>query len=148
MKKVRKKAVAAKMVPITAGVVVAVAAAVVAKARTIKASDELRRANRMNRCAAATRFRTLSSAARCCSMQVVKEERGNKGAALTTYLSLAGRYCVSDAQHQRTAAAFQPQDQHIRVRPQAPEVHHFAEMNLPATMGCIVRTAGLERTRT
>ena len=27
-------------------------------------------------------------------MQVVKEERGNKGAALTTYLSLAGRYCV------------------------------------------------------
>jgi ribonuclease E len=27
-------------------------------------------------------------------VQVVKEERGNKGAALTTYLSLAGRYCV------------------------------------------------------
>jgi len=27
-------------------------------------------------------------------IQVVKEERGNKGAALTTYLSLAGRYCV------------------------------------------------------
>ena len=32
-------------------------------------------------------------------VQVVKEERGNKGAALTTYLSLAGRYCVPNAKH-------------------------------------------------
>jgi len=32
-------------------------------------------------------------------VQVVKEERGTKGAALTTYLSLAGRYCVLNSQH-------------------------------------------------
>jgi ribonuclease E len=32
-------------------------------------------------------------------VQVVKEERGNKGAALTTYLSLAGRYCVLMPEH-------------------------------------------------
>jgi ribonuclease E len=37
-------------------------------------------------------------------VQVVKEERGNKGAALTTYLSLAGRYCVL-MPNTRTAAA-------------------------------------------
>ncbi len=42
----------------------------------------------------ATRSRRSSSAARCILVQVVKEERGNKGAALTTYLSLAGRYTV------------------------------------------------------
>ncbi len=38
-------------------------------------------------------------------VQVVKEERGNKGAALTTYLSLAGRYSRADAEHRRAAAA-------------------------------------------
>ena len=42
-------------------------------------------------------------------VQVVKEERGNKGAALTTYLSLAGRYAVLDAQH-RARRRHQPQD--------------------------------------
>ena len=39
-------------------------------------------------------------------VQVVKEERGNKGAALTTYLSLAGRYSVLMPQPRRAAAAF------------------------------------------
>ena len=52
-------------------------------------------------------------------VQVVKEERGNKGAALTTYLSLAGRYCVlmpnTGARRRHFA-----QDHH-RHRPQAPE---------------------------
>jgi ribonuclease E len=39
-------------------------------------------------------------------VQVVKEERGNKGAALTTYLSLAGPLLRADAQHRARAAAF------------------------------------------
>ncbi len=38
-------------------------------------------------------------------VQVVKEERGNKGAALTTYLSLAGRYCVLMPNTARAAAS-------------------------------------------
>ena len=54
-------------------------------------------------------------------VQVVKEERGNKGAALTTYLSLAGRYTVSDAQH-RPRRRHQPQD-HPAAGPQAPQGH-------------------------
>ena len=44
-------------------------------------------------------------------VQVVKEERGNKGAALTTYLSLAGRYCVlmpNTAARRRRFAARSP----------------------------------------
>ncbi len=52
-------------------------------------------------------------------VQVVKEERGNKGAALTTYLSLAGRYCGADAEHGARRRHF-AQD-HQRSRPQAPQ---------------------------
>ena len=52
-------------------------------------------------------------------MQVAKEERGNKGAALTTYLSLAGRYLRADAQH-RARRRRLAQD-HRRRRPQAPQ---------------------------
>ena len=52
-------------------------------------------------------------------VQVVKEERGNKGAALTTYLSLAGRYSRADAEH-RPRRRHLAQD-HQRRRPQAPE---------------------------
>ena len=52
-------------------------------------------------------------------VQVVKEERGNKGAALTTYLSLAGRYSRADAEHGARRRHF-PQD-HQRPGPQAAE---------------------------
>ena len=52
-------------------------------------------------------------------VQVVKEERGNKGAALTTYLSLAGRYSGPDAQH-RQGRRHLAQD-HLGRGPQAPQ---------------------------
>ncbi len=52
-------------------------------------------------------------------VQVVKEERGNKGAALTTYLSLAGRYSVLMPNTAR-GGGISPQDHH-RDRPQAAE---------------------------
>ncbi len=52
-------------------------------------------------------------------VQVVKEERGNKGAALTTYLSLAGRYSVLMPNTAR-GGGISPQD-HLARRPQAPE---------------------------
>ena len=77
-------------------------------------------------------------------VQVVKEERGNKGAALTTYLSLAGRYCVlmPNTSH---GGGISPQDLQRR-RPQAPEVDHVGPE--PADDdGLIVRTAGLPAPR-
>jgi ribonuclease E len=81
-------------------------------------SDELRR----NRMALRRRYKIqdVIQAPPGAAVQVVKEERGNKGAALTTYLSLAGRYCVLMP---NTSAwrRHQPQDQQRR-RPQAPEV--------------------------
>jgi ribonuclease E len=78
-------------------------------------------------------------------VQVVKEERGNKGAALTTYLSLAGRYCVlmPNTSH---GGGISRKISSGADRKRLKTI--IAEMNLPATMGCIVRTAGLERTKT
>jgi Ribonuclease G/E len=72
-------------------------------------------------------------------VQVVKEERGNKGAALTTYLSAGRPLLRADAQFEPWRR-HQPQDQQ-RGGPQAVEVDHV-RLNLPGSMGCIVRTAG------
>ena len=78
-------------------------------------------------------------------IQVVKEERGNKGAALTTYLSLAGRYCVlmPNTSH---GGGISRKISNVSDRKRLKSI--IADMNLPATMGCIVRTAGLSRTKT
>ncbi|MTJ80136.1 MAG: ribonuclease E/G [Telmatospirillum sp.] len=77
-------------------------------------------------------------------VQVVKEERGNKGAALTTYLSLAGRYCVLMPNTARGGGVSRkitnPQD---RKRLKA----ITGEMDIPDGMAVIVRTAGSERTK-
>jgi len=78
-------------------------------------------------------------------VQVVKEERGNKGAALTTYLSLAGRYCVlmpNTAQGGGISRKISNAADRKRLK------SIMAELKLPKTMGCIVRTAGLSRTKT
>ena len=77
-------------------------------------------------------------------MQVVKEERGNKGAALTTYLSLAGRYCVLMPNAGRGGGICRkisnPAD-----RKRMKEM--LAELDVPQGMGVILRTAGLERSK-
>ncbi|WBO23307.1 Rne/Rng family ribonuclease [Sphingomonas abietis] len=77
-------------------------------------------------------------------VQVVKEERGNKGAALTTYLSLAGRYCVlmPNTSH---GGGISRKISNVADRKRLKSI--MAEMKLPRTMGCIVRTAGLSRTK-
>ncbi|WP_174275147.1 Rne/Rng family ribonuclease, partial [Sphingomonas bacterium] len=77
-------------------------------------------------------------------VQVVKEERGNKGAALTTYLSLAGRYCVlmPNTSH---GGGISRKISNASDRKRLKSI--MTELNLPRTMGCIVRTAGLQRTR-
>ena len=78
-------------------------------------------------------------------VQVVKEERGNKGAALTTYLSLAGRYCVlmPNTSH---GGGISRKISNGADRKRLKAI--MADLSLPRTMGCIVRTAGLQRTKT
>ncbi len=78
-------------------------------------------------------------------VQVVKEERGNKGAALTTYLSLAGRYCVlmPNTSH---GGGISRKISNAGDRKRLKTI--MAELALPSSMGCIVRTAGLQRTKT
>ena len=77
-------------------------------------------------------------------VQVVKEERGNKGAAMTTYLSLAGRYCVlmPNTSH---GGGISRKISNAADRKRLKVI--MADLNLPKTMGCIVRTAGLQRTK-
>ncbi len=78
-------------------------------------------------------------------IQVVKEERGNKGAALTTYLSLAGRYCVlmpntgrgGGISRKITNSADRKRLKKIAV-----------DLEVPQGQGLIVRTAGAKRTKT
>ena len=77
-------------------------------------------------------------------VQVVKEERGNKGAALTTYLSLAGRYCVlmpNTARGGGISRKITDAGDRRRLKEVAREVE------VPQGMGLIVRTAGAQRTR-
>ncbi|HKA99717.1 MAG TPA: ribonuclease E/G, partial [Methyloceanibacter sp.] len=77
-------------------------------------------------------------------VQVVKEERGNKGAALTTYLSLAGRYTVLMPNTARGGGISRkitnPTDRK-RLREIA------GELEVPEGMGLIIRTAGAQRTK-
>jgi len=77
-------------------------------------------------------------------VQVVKEERGNKGAALTTYLSLAGRYCVlmPNTSH---GGGISRKISNGADRKRLKSI--MSDLNLPSTMGLIVRTAGLSRTK-
>ena len=107
-----------------------------------EAADELRR----KRMALRRRYKIQDVIKRrqVLLVQVVKEERGNKGAALTTYLSLAGRYCVlmPNTSH---GGGISRKISNAADRKRLKSI--VAEMNLPSTMGCIVRTAGLQRTK-
>lgn len=78
-------------------------------------------------------------------VQVVKEERGNKGAALTTYISLAGRYGVlmpNTAQGGGISRKIANAADRKRLKAV------IADLKLPSSMGAIIRTAGLSRTKT
>ncbi|WP_419759197.1 Rne/Rng family ribonuclease [Acidisoma sp.] len=75
-------------------------------------------------------------------IQVVKEERGTKGAALTTYLSLAGRYCVLMPNSPRGGGVSRKITS-VSDRKRLREV--IKEVDMPAGMGLIVRTAGANR---
>ena len=78
-------------------------------------------------------------------VQVVKEERGNKGAALTTYLSLAGRYCVLMPNTARGGGI----SRKITNAADRSKLKAIAsEIDVPKGAGLIVRTAGAKRTKT
>jgi len=77
-------------------------------------------------------------------VQVVKEERGTKGAALTTYLSLAGRYSVlmpNTARGGGISRKITNPDDRARLKEAA------GELEVPEGMGVILRTAGASRTK-
>jgi ribonuclease E len=77
-------------------------------------------------------------------IQVVKEERGNKGAALTTYLSLAGRYCVLMPNTARGGGISRKITNAVD-RKKLKEI--ASEMTVPDGAGLIIRTAGSQRTK-
>ena len=78
-------------------------------------------------------------------IQVVKEERGNKGAALTTYMSLAGRYCVLMPNTAR-GGGISRKISHATDRRRLRRV--VDSLEVPQGMGLIIRTAGAKRTKT
>jgi len=77
-------------------------------------------------------------------VQVAKEERGNKGAALTTYLSLAGRYCVLMPNTARGGGVSRKITS-LSDRRRLKEI--LEDLDIPEGMGVIVRTAGSERSK-
>ena len=77
-------------------------------------------------------------------VQVVKEERGNKGAALTTYLSLAGRYCVLMPNTARGGGISRKITNAVD-RKKLKEI--AGELEVPDGAGLIIRTAGSQRTK-
>ena len=78
-------------------------------------------------------------------VQVVKEERGNKGAALTTYLSLAGRYCVLMPNTAR-GGGISRKITNAADRKKLKEIS--GSITVPEGAGLIIRTAGAARTKT
>jgi len=77
-------------------------------------------------------------------IQVVKEERGNKGAALTTYMSLAGRYCVLMPNTARGGGI----SRRIAASGDRKKLRDtLKELDVPKGMGCIIRTAGSSRNK-
>lgn len=77
-------------------------------------------------------------------IQVVKEERGNKGAALTTYLSLAGRYCVL-MPNTAKGGGISRKITNVNDRKKLKDIS--SEIDVPKGAGLIVRTAGAKRTK-
>jgi ribonuclease E len=112
------------------------------EARAPKASDEVR-AKRMN-LRRRYKIQDVIHRRQVLLVQVVKEERGNKGAALTTYLSLAGRYCVlmPNTSH---GGGISRKIHSAADRKRLKSI--ISDLTLPSTMGCIIRTAGLARTK-
>ncbi|MEM7072541.1 MAG: ribonuclease E/G [Pseudomonadota bacterium] len=77
-------------------------------------------------------------------VQIIKDERASKGAALTTYLSLAGRYCVLMPNSPRIGGVSR-KISNVQDRKRLKQI--LAHLALPAGMGLILRTAGEQRSK-
>ena len=77
-------------------------------------------------------------------IQVVKEERGMKGAALTTYISLPGRYCVLMPNSARSGVSRKISNYQDRRRMKS----LISSLDVPDGMAVILRTAGADRPKT
>src|SRR4249920_3493623 len=88
-----------------------------------------------------TNMRELVSEGQDVIVQVEKEERGNKGAALTTFISLAGRFLVLMPNNPRAGGV----SRRVEGEDRANLKDALDHLNLPEDMGLIVRTAGMGR---
>lgn len=102
------------------------------------------RARRQNRIRHHYKIQEVIKRGQILLVQVVREERGNKGAALTSYLSLAGRYCVFMPNTSRGGGISRKISNTLDRKHLKSIVN---ELKLPTGMGLIVRTAGAKRTK-
>ncbi len=106
--------------------------------------DEMEEVARRSRPARTYKIQEVIKRRQILLVQVVKEERGNKGAALTTYLSLAGRYCVLMPNTARGGGISRKITNHSD-RKRMRDI--LKTLSIADGMGVILRTAGLERTK-
>jgi ribonuclease E len=107
-----------------------------------ESSDEVRERRIPSRALRSYKIQEVIRRRQILLVQVVKEERGTKGAALTTYISLAGRYCVLMPNSPR-GGGISRKITSASDRRRLKEV--TAELDIPRGMGLIVRTAGAAR---
>ena len=106
--------------------------------------EDIRPRNRQSNFTRRYKIQEVISRHQIILVQVAKEERGNKGAALTTYISLAGRYCVlMPNTHHGGGVSRKISD--VTDRKKIKSV--VSSLDLPQGMGVIVRTAGAKRTK-
>ena len=106
------------------------------------ASEEIRQPRQPSRFMRSYKIQEVIRRRQILLIQVVKEERGTKGAALTTYISLAGRYCVLMPNSPR-GGGISRKITSAADRRRLKEV--TTELEIPRGMGLIVRTAGAAR---
>ena len=116
-----------------------------AKAETSKTSGRRKKRTSRNSFLKKYKIQEVIRRRQVMLVQVAKEERGNKGAALTTYLSLAGRYSVLMPNTPR-GGGISRKIANGADRKRLKSI--VSELDMPEGMGLIVRTAGAKRTKT
>ncbi|HUJ98989.1 MAG TPA: ribonuclease E/G [Stellaceae bacterium] len=126
------------------GVYMEEAAPVAAETIETVGGDEIEEAPRQRRPFRHYKIQEVIKRRQIMLVQVTKEERGNKGAALTTFLSLAGRYCVLMPNTPRGGGVSR-KITNSTDRRRLKDL--MSDLDVPEGMGVIVRTAGSERSK-
>jgi ribonuclease E len=111
---------------------------------TLSSEDEIERPRRSPNFSRRYKIQEVIKRNQILLVQVIKEERGNKGVSLTTFMSLAGRYCVLMPNSPRgggVSRKINTGDDRKRLK------SIISELQLPKGMSMIIRTAGSERTK-